>query len=163
AHGGRPAGPGSILPPVFTRWSEPVAEKGSAAPEARDAAPGPGAIPPFLDPVGGRSSAPSPAPAAPAADEEDSFPIEAFIIPEEARRALPNGGSRSPGDSGPTAWPPSTRTSGPQTVSTRSWPASSPGTWPLAMTDTAALDLAERLRRAIRDVPDFPKPGILFK
>ena len=90
AHGGRPAGPGSILPPVFTRWSEPVAEKGSAAPEARDAAPGPGAIPPFLDPVGGRSSAPSPAPAAPAADEEDSFPIEAFIIPEEAER-LPSG------------------------------------------------------------------------
>jgi adenine phosphoribosyltransferase len=31
------------------------------------------------------------------------------------------------------------------------------------MTDTAALDLAERLRQAIRDVPDFPKPGILFK
>ncbi len=31
------------------------------------------------------------------------------------------------------------------------------------MTDTTTLELAERLRRSIRDVPDFPKPGILFK
>lgn len=90
AHGGRPAAPGSILPPVFTRWSEPAAEKGGAAPEARDVASGPGATPPFLDPMGGQPSAPSPAPAAPAPDEEDSFPIEAFIIPEEAER-LPSG------------------------------------------------------------------------
>lgn len=31
------------------------------------------------------------------------------------------------------------------------------------MTDATTLDLAERLRRTIRDIPDFPKPGILFK
>ncbi len=31
---------------------------------------------------------------------------------------------------------------------------------PLAPTD---LDLAQRLSRLIRDVPDYPKPGILFK
>jgi len=29
--------------------------------------------------------------------------------------------------------------------------------------DGVAGDLAGRIRRAIRDVPDFPKPGILFK
>jgi adenine phosphoribosyltransferase len=28
---------------------------------------------------------------------------------------------------------------------------------------TAATELAIRIKRAIRDVPDFPKPGILFK
>ena len=27
----------------------------------------------------------------------------------------------------------------------------------------AASDLTDRIRRAIRDVPDFPKPGIMFK
>lgn len=31
------------------------------------------------------------------------------------------------------------------------------------MTDAATPDLAERLRRSIRDIPDFPKPGIIFK
>ena len=29
--------------------------------------------------------------------------------------------------------------------------------------ETAAQDLELRIRKAIRDVPDFPKPGILFK
>jgi len=28
---------------------------------------------------------------------------------------------------------------------------------------TTASDLTDRLKRAIRDVPDFPKPGIMFK
>ncbi|HEX6939594.1 MAG TPA: adenine phosphoribosyltransferase [Longimicrobiales bacterium] len=31
------------------------------------------------------------------------------------------------------------------------------------MTESATLDLAERLRRRIRDVLDFPRPGIVFK
>ncbi|HEY7461406.1 MAG TPA: adenine phosphoribosyltransferase, partial [Gemmatimonadota bacterium] len=31
------------------------------------------------------------------------------------------------------------------------------------MRPAAANDPAERLRRAIRDVPDFPRPGIVFK
>jgi adenine phosphoribosyltransferase len=29
--------------------------------------------------------------------------------------------------------------------------------------DTAAPGLTDRIKRAIRDVPDFPKPGIIFK
>ena len=32
-----------------------------------------------------------------------------------------------------------------------------------AVNDTAASDLTDRIKRAIRDVPDFPKPGIIFK
>lgn len=40
-----------------------------------------------------------------------------------------------------------------------SWPPSLPDSLPAA--DPATL--AERVRAALRDVPDFPKPGILFK
>jgi adenine phosphoribosyltransferase len=32
-----------------------------------------------------------------------------------------------------------------------------------AVRETSAPDLSGRIRNAIRDVPDFPKPGILFK
>ncbi|HKN67244.1 MAG TPA: adenine phosphoribosyltransferase, partial [Gemmatimonadaceae bacterium] len=32
-----------------------------------------------------------------------------------------------------------------------------------AVRGATATDLTDRIRRAIRDVPDFPKPGILFK
>jgi adenine phosphoribosyltransferase len=32
-----------------------------------------------------------------------------------------------------------------------------------AVNDTSASALTERIKRAIRDVPDFPKPGIMFK
>lgn len=32
-----------------------------------------------------------------------------------------------------------------------------------ATTGTTATNLADRIRRAVRDVPDFPKPGIMFK
>lgn len=32
-----------------------------------------------------------------------------------------------------------------------------------ATTRTTASDLTDRIKRAIRDVPDFPKPGIMFK
>jgi len=38
-------------------------------------------------------------------------------------------------------------------------PPSSPGSLPIA----EPVGLAERVRSALRDVPDFPKPGILFK
>ena len=31
------------------------------------------------------------------------------------------------------------------------------------MTAATASDLTDRIKRAIRDVPDFPKPGIMFK
>ncbi|HEX7120435.1 MAG TPA: adenine phosphoribosyltransferase [Longimicrobiales bacterium] len=31
------------------------------------------------------------------------------------------------------------------------------------MNNATTLDLAERLRRTIRDIPDFPRPGIVFK
>ncbi|HYD53227.1 MAG TPA: adenine phosphoribosyltransferase [Gemmatimonadaceae bacterium] len=33
----------------------------------------------------------------------------------------------------------------------------------MASPDPVQAELAERVRRALRDVPDFPKPGILFK
>lgn len=64
---------GPFLPPVFTRWSD---EPNSTPEQAgRSAAPGP-----------------APAPVGPVApeDEGDVFPIEAFIIPEDADR-LPSG------------------------------------------------------------------------
>ena len=32
-----------------------------------------------------------------------------------------------------------------------------------AVNGVTATDLTDRIRRAIRDVPDFPKPGIIFK
>ena len=32
-----------------------------------------------------------------------------------------------------------------------------------AVNGTTASDLTDRIRRAVRDVPDFPKPGIMFK
>lgn len=32
-----------------------------------------------------------------------------------------------------------------------------------AVNDTTASALTDRIKRAIRDVPDFPKPGIMFK
>ena len=32
-----------------------------------------------------------------------------------------------------------------------------------AVNETAASDLIDRIKGAIRDVPDFPKPGIMFK
>ena len=43
------------------------------------------------------------------------------------------------------------------------WPASLRGTWRHAVAEAIESALEQRIRRRIRDVPDFPQPGILFK
>lgn len=43
------------------------------------------------------------------------------------------------------------------------WPASWPATSLHAMPEAAVADLSSRLRATVRDIPDFPKPGIIFK
>jgi adenine phosphoribosyltransferase len=43
----------------------------------------------------------------------------------------------------------------------RCWAASSRDIWPDPV--STRPDVAQRVRAAIRDVPDFPKPGIIFK
>lgn len=92
ARSGGPVGTGQYLPPVFTRWSdEPVSPPAQGGAHAGH---GHGLGTPA-------APAPAPAPVDPLApeDEGDVFPIEAFIIPEDAER-LPSGVDGVPSQQG---------------------------------------------------------------